>query len=145
MDYRRAVLKSLTRELESMGLKEKAQKIKDSFNKQAQNSELSKVVSNINSLEKTLGDKAKFIELYPVGSGQIPNKEEIAVFYCGDKMEDISWIKTEMEKSGLKFQSVQTLDFFRNTEAGLSSKAMEQIDEDCFVITSTIEVDQDSL
>jgi hypothetical protein len=145
MDYRRAVLKSLTRELESMGLREKAQKIKDSFNKQAQNSELSKVVSNINSLEKTLGDKAKFIELYPVGSGQIPNKEEIAVFYCGDKMEDISWIKTEMEKSGLKFQSVQTLDFFRNTEAGLSSKAMEQIDEDCFVITSTIEVDQDSL
>jgi hypothetical protein len=145
MDYRRAVLKSLTRELESMGLKEKAQKIKDSFNKQAQNSELSKVVSNINSLEKTLGDKAKFIELYPVGSGQIPNKEEIAVFYCGNKMEDISWIKTEMEKSGLKFQSVQTLDFFRNTEAGLSSKAMEQIDEDCFVITSTIEVDQDSL
>jgi hypothetical protein len=145
MDYRVAVLKSFTRELEMMGLKEKAQRIKDSFNKQAQNSELSKIVSNINSLEKALGSKAKFIELYPVGSGQIPNREEIVVFYCGDKMEEVAWIKAEIEKSGLKFQSVQTLDFFRNTEASLSSKAMEQIDEDCFVITSTIEVDQENL
>jgi len=138
MNYNKAILKTLAKDLESMGCKKEAARIKGKFNKQAEDSAAKHFAMEITSLQSRLKDLVKAFEFYPVGSGQFPDKDELALFYCGDDFGAVNSVIAECKKSELTFQSVQTLDFFKMTDAGSHSTALETLDEPCYVITCTV-------
>lgn len=138
MDFKKAVIKTLTRDLESMGLSKEAARIKDRFNKKAESVAANEAATNIVALQSSLSDVVSKFEFYPVGSGQFPDKDEVALFYCNDDFSGINLIIDKCKKSGLNFQSVQTLDFFKMTNAGSNSNAIDDLEDPCYVITCTV-------